>query len=116
MKNSNLLYIAIVGIAVFYLYNSNKRKALNLSTPQTPPQTPPLTRQDYASVIIQKGNSSAGSYGQIVNFSQDFLKNWADASISGAKTFQYQGKIYNTKGGRALRNETSSYQPNLLKR
>lgn len=52
-------------------------------------------------MIIKVENLSARSYGQIVTFSQDFLKNWADASVSGAATFQYQGKTYNTKGGRA---------------
>jgi hypothetical protein len=52
-------------------------------------------------VIIQVENLIARSYGQIVTFSQNFLKNWADVSISNSATFQYQGKTYNTKGGRA---------------
>ena len=55
----------------------------------------------YARRIVADGNVSGGT-ATLINFDEPFLKEWAKASKKGAPTFTYNGKTYNTKGGKAV--------------
>ena len=94
MKKNTVLYIGIVAVAVYLLMFKKKKSVVGGD---------PVVVRDYALEIIKKGNSIATYQKIVTTFSQDFLKNWADASLNGAETFMYQGKTYLTKGGRAKR-------------
>lgn len=51
-----------------------------------------------AKEIISRGGSSSPT---IVSFGKKFLSVWLNALKKNEAEFIYQGKVYNTKGGRA---------------
>lgn len=55
----------------------------------------------YSKLIIRYGGSD--SFADILTFDEPFLKAWSIALAKGEKTFDYQSKKYNTKGGKAVR-------------
>lgn len=57
-------------------------------------------KRHYAKVIVKLAGSS--NFADILTFEEPFLKAWSIALSKGEKTFSYQGKSYNTKGGRAV--------------
>lgn len=61
-----------------------------------------FSKTKYAKQIIQFGNSE-GSLDTLKSFDIGFLRSWANASKNNEKTFTYQGKSYNTKGGKAVK-------------
>jgi len=58
-------------------------------------------KKQYALSILEMGNST--SYEGLLSFDEPFLKEWAYASNLRMPTFEYQGKTYMTKGGKAKR-------------
>jgi hypothetical protein len=54
----------------------------------------------FAKAIVNSGNYSKG-VDSLLEFDKSFLKPWANASKSGNPTFIFNGKEYNTNGGRA---------------
>lgn len=53
----------------------------------------------FAKMIIKSENAS--NMATLITFDEGFLKEWAKASRKQLPTFSYQGKTYNTKGGKA---------------
>lgn len=82
MKKQTLVWIgiyAVVGYAAYMYFKPSKKK--NIDT------------------IISTGNySSAPS--NLEGFGEDFLKSWAKAAKKNEPAFVFQGKVYNTNGGR----------------
>jgi hypothetical protein len=59
------------------------------------------TRRAYVRTIL-KNNASTGSAITLMSFDEGFLKQWAKAARKNDKTFAYQGKEYNTIGGKSI--------------
>jgi uncharacterized protein YxeA len=60
-----------------------------------------LTRnknRQYARVIIEAGKAS--NYAVLITFDKSFLKAWSKAVRGNDTTFEYNGKNYNTQGGK----------------
>lgn len=57
-------------------------------------------KRHYAKVILKYEGSE--NFAGILEFDEAFLKAWSVALSKGEKTFNYQGKSYNTKGGKAV--------------
>lgn len=82
MKGKTLIYVGIYAAAaygVYYLF---------------------FSKSALANTIIKSGNYSSPKK-DLMEFGANFLKPWAKASKNGQPTFIFQGKTYNTKGGRA---------------
>lgn len=54
----------------------------------------------YAQTIINEGYYTSGIENLMKAFDEDFLKEWAKAAKKGNASFEYQGMVYNTQGGR----------------
>jgi hypothetical protein len=59
------------------------------------------SKHKYAKQIIKAGNSS--NMAVLHTFGEGYLKEWAKASKRGTTTFTYEGKTYNTQGGKATK-------------
>lgn len=89
LKTKNIVPVIAIGVVILYLYSKRKKKA-SASEP---------TKADYANMIISSGNST--SFAALMNFDEDYIKAWATAIKAGQPSFVYNGKTYNTKGGKA---------------
>lgn len=58
-------------------------------------------KHKFAKAIIKAGNFS--DMASLHTFGEGYLKEWAKASKNGLPTFSYQGKTYNSKGGKATK-------------
>ncbi len=58
-------------------------------------------RRAYVRAIL-KNNASTGSSIALMAFDEGFLKEWAKAARKNQDKFSYNGKEYNTKGGKAI--------------
>ena len=74
------LAIAVLGAATYFLFRNNKKR--------------------YAGIIVNMGASSQ-PLAWLITLDEGFLKAWVNGLNSGAVTFSYQGKNYNTSGGKA---------------
>lgn len=84
MKKNTLLWVlgyGIVAYGTYYLF---------------------FSKSAYISKIVKAGKYS-GSTETLKSFDMGFLREWAKAATSGANTFMYQGKNYNTLGGKAVK-------------
>jgi hypothetical protein len=61
-----------------------------------------FSKKAYAKQIIAQGKYQ-GQLSTLENFDMGFLRVWAKAAKGGQPTFMYQGKNYNTNGGRAVK-------------
>jgi hypothetical protein len=82
MNNKTLLWVAILGGASYVAYMLLFQKKM------------------YAQTIVNSGKYSGG-VNSLLDFDKLFLKAWSKASKSGNATFIFNGKEYNTEGGRA---------------
>lgn len=85
MNKKTLLYIGIYAVVAYggwYLY-SNTKKA-------------------YARIILDSG-MAGGGLESLLGFGKNYLKPWAMAAKSKQATFVFEGKSYNTKGGKIVR-------------
>lgn len=89
LKTKNVVPVIAIGVVIWYLYSRRGKKA----TASEP------TKADYANTIISSGNFT--SFAALMNFDEDFIKVWATAAKAGQPKFVYNGKTYNTKGGKA---------------
>ena len=98
LKSNYVLPLIAVAVVAYYLY-IRKRKA----TPGTTviPGTTEMTKQLSAEYIVSSGNSAKLS--TVLTFEEAFVKAWAKAAMAGLKSFDYNGKKYNTKGGKVVR-------------
>lgn len=71
--------IAVVGLA-WYFYSHTKRY--------------------YATRITKLGGAS--NFATLLTFEEGYLKQWAKGLSKGKETFLYQGKSYNTQGGKIV--------------
>lgn len=74
--------VAAVAAGVYLLLNKGKR--------------------NYADVIIKSG--MAANYPILITFDSDYLKEWASAIKRNQPQFEYNGKMYNTNGGKLKTN------------
>ncbi|GAL83419.1 hypothetical protein MYP_646 [Sporocytophaga myxococcoides] len=58
-----------------------------------------LTKSKAIKIITEAGNSSANLQS---GFETDYLIAWAKGTKAGTSTFEYNGNIYNTKGGKKI--------------
>jgi hypothetical protein len=82
MNNKTLVWIGIYAVVGYFAYSYFYSKKSSIKK------------------IILSGNF-AGSESNLEGFDTGFLRMWANASKNNEPAFIYQGKIYNTKGGRA---------------
>jgi hypothetical protein len=85
MNNRTLLYIgiyAVVGYGAYYMFFS----------------------KDAYVKTIRKTNNYGGSEQELKDLvGKNFLKQWAKAAKNNVPTFEFEGKTYNTKGGKIKR-------------
>lgn len=88
MESKNISYfllgLAAVGIG-YYVYQNKFNKT--------------KLKQSYIDAITSAGNSQYPAV--LATYDFGYLKAWAEATQRGEITFNYQGKTYVTKGGRA---------------
>jgi hypothetical protein len=82
MKNKTLVWIGVYAVVGYFAYSYFYSKKSNIQK------------------IISSGNST-GSVSSLEGFDTGYLRKWANASKNNEPAFIYQGKIYNTKGGKA---------------
>jgi hypothetical protein len=84
MNNRTLLYIgiyAVVGYGAYYMF---------------------FSKDAYAKSIIKSGKYG-GSVQDLKGFGANFLKPWSKAAKNNQETFVFEGKMYNTQGGKIKR-------------
>lgn len=84
MKGKTLLWTALyvgVGYGIYYMY---------------------FSKNAYAKKIIN-ARMYARSESELKSFDMGFLRQWSIAASKNDPNFSYKGKIYNTKGGSAVR-------------
>lgn len=84
MKKSTLIWIgvyALVGYTAYSMFFSKK---------------------SFAKKIIDTG-ASTGTVESLMNFEVGFLRAWSNAAKKSENIFTFQGKVFNTKGGRAVK-------------
>jgi hypothetical protein len=82
MNGKTLIWIGVYALVGYYAYSYFFSKKASIKT------------------IISTG-SFAGDTSILEGFDSGFLRMWANAAKNAQPAFIYQGKIYNTKGGRA---------------
>jgi hypothetical protein len=82
MKNKTLVWIGVYAVVGYFAYSYFYSKKYSIKK------------------IISSGNFT-GTASNLEGFDTGFLRMWANASKNNESAFIYQGKIYNTKGGRA---------------
>lgn len=84
MKKNTLVWIgvyAVVAYGAYYMF---------------------FSKNAYANTIIKAGKYK-GSAEELKSFGMNFLRPWARAAKNNQDTFTFEGKTYNTSGGRAKR-------------
>lgn len=61
-----------------------------------------FSKDAYAKAIIKAGKYG-GSVQDLKSFGMNFLRPWARAAKNNQETFTFEGKTYNTNGGRVKR-------------
>jgi len=59
------------------------------------------TKRFYAKQVVKLGGTS-GSIVSLMAFDEGFIKAWAKGLSTGKESFAYQGKAYNTTGGKVV--------------
>jgi hypothetical protein len=90
MKNKTHIWIAlaILGVGGYYGYKLYQKPI-------------ELTKEKAVDLIIEKGKASNKE--TLSTFEDAFLKAWANGVLKNSNTFSYNGKKYNTLGGRAVK-------------
>lgn len=82
MKKNNTLIYAGVAVAGFLLFRL-------------------LNKLQLANTIVSTGNH--GSVQTLIrSFGANFLRPWAEAAKAGQRSFVFDGRTFNTKGGRRI--------------
>lgn len=81
MKNKSIIWIAVYAAAAFGVYQLY------------------FSKDAYAKTIIKAGKYG-GSLEALKSFGMNFLRPWAKAAKNNQPTFIFQGKTFNTQGGR----------------
>ena len=84
MKKKTLIWIAVYGVVAYgayYMY---------------------FSKTAYAKKIIKAGKYK-GSLEDLKSFDMAFLRVWSKAAGQNNPTFDYNGKTYNTQGGKAAK-------------
>lgn len=94
-KNVKGVIVAIVVLGVGYAaYKIFLKK-------KTVPAQPPVSKTGMVSFIIQN-NYSGGTPPELMAFGDDFITAWYAAAKAMQSTFSYNGRSYNTSGGKAV--------------
>lgn len=90
MKNKAYIWVAlaILGVGGFLIYKELKKVKV-------------LTKSDSIDIIIS--NEKHNDKNVISSFEDAFLGVWANAVLEKQEVFKYNGKTYNTQGGRAIK-------------
>lgn len=81
MKNKTIFWVVGFGAVAFGVYQLY------------------FSKSAFANTIIRTGNFTSGK-AALMGFGSNFLKPWAKAAKNGQPTFVFEGKTYNTNGGR----------------
>jgi hypothetical protein len=84
MKKNTLIWIgvyAVVAYGAYYMY---------------------FSKDAYAKAIVKAGKYS-GSAEALKAFGMNFLRPWARAAKANQPTFTFEGKTFNTQGGKAVK-------------
>ncbi len=74
------LFVITAAVSVWHLTNKNKKA--------------------YAKTIVQYGGST--NYAMLLTFQDGYLKEWAKAIAKAKTEFSFEGKRFNTKGGKQI--------------
>jgi hypothetical protein len=61
-----------------------------------------FSKNAYAKTI-KKENASTGTLEQLKKYDMSFLRAWSKAAKNNVTTFDFEGKTYNTNGGKVIR-------------
>lgn len=91
MKNKIYIGVSLAILAVggYFAYNKLVKK-------------PDLTKEESIAIIVSN-NYSLNKDNLLMSFEKSFLNEWAYAITKNKKTFNYNGKDYNTNGGTAVK-------------
>ena len=85
MNKKTIFYVGLYAVAAFGAYYMFFSKSAYVKT-------------------IKKTNNYGGTAEELKNLvGKNFLMPWAKASKDGVPTFLFEGKTYNTKGGKIVR-------------
>jgi hypothetical protein len=84
MKKNTLVWIAVYGLVAYGSYYAF------------------FSKTAYAKKIIKAGKSNQ-SLQDLKIFDMAFLRAWSKAAGQNTQTFDYNGKTYNTQGGKAVK-------------
>lgn len=82
MKKQTLVWIGVYVVVGYFAYSYFYSKKYSIKT------------------IISTGNFNAAP-SVLEGFGDKFLKTWASAAKKGQPAFVFEGKVYNTNGGKA---------------
>ena len=90
MKNKKYIWIALVilGVGGYYGYKLYKKPV-------------ELTKEQSVDLIVEKGKASNRE--TLLTFEEGYVKAWANGILQNKDTFTYNGKSYNTQGGKAVK-------------
>lgn len=91
MKNKIYIGIslAILAIGGYFVYNKFVKKKNR-------------TKEESIEIIVSNGYS-LNKDNLLMSFETQFLNEWSYAVTKNEKTFVYNGKVYNTQGGTAIK-------------
>lgn len=91
MKNKIYIGIslAILAIGGYFVYNKLIKK-------------PNRSKEESIAIIVSNGYS-LNKDNLLMSFDKPFLNEWSNAITKNKKTFNYNGKDYNTNGGTAVK-------------
>jgi hypothetical protein len=84
-RNFKIAGLLILAVGAYFLY---KRVKTNTTTGD-------------AEVILASG--SFANKATLLSFQPEYVSAWANAVRAGSRTFTFQGKSYNTQGGKAIK-------------
>lgn len=84
-RNFKIAGLVILAVGAYFIY---KRVKVNTSTGD-------------AELIFASGNSNNKTV--LLSFQPEYVSAWASAVKAGSPTFMFQGKKYNTQGGKAIK-------------
>ena len=92
MKNKTyiLVAMAILGVGGYFIYKEYKKR-----------KTSTLTFEESLDIIVNSKNASNRE--TLSTFDKPYVIAWANGVLAKSKTFSYNGKEYNTQGGKSVK-------------
>jgi predicted negative regulator of RcsB-dependent stress response len=90
-KNLGLIAVIILGVGGYFVYKEYQKKKK---------ENAPAQISD-VDTIITNGKNKDRSF--VTSLGADFVKAWADGVRGSMASFTYNGKTYNTQGGKLIK-------------